>query len=58
VRKNNPLGLSWNIPFFFCCQNQIRKKRPDYVFLSVRKQAAFHLLRKIRNVATSMKSMS
>jgi glycosyltransferase involved in cell wall biosynthesis len=50
VRKNNPFRLSWNLPFFWNCQKVIRKERPDYVFLSVRKQAAFHLVRKIPGV--------
>lgn len=50
VRKNNPLNLSWNLPFFFSCQQAIRKKRPDYVFLSVRKQGEYHLSRKVPGV--------
>jgi glycosyltransferase involved in cell wall biosynthesis len=50
IRKNNPLHISWNLPFFFNCQRRIRNMRPDYVFLSVRKQAAFHLLRKVPKV--------
>src|SRR5262245_12699498 len=50
LRKNNPLRLSWNLPFFWACQNLIRKQHPDCVFLSVKKQAAFHLQRKIYGV--------
>lgn len=50
VRKNNPLNLSWNRPFFFFCQRQIEKHKPALVILSVLKQAAYHLERKVRNV--------
>ena len=50
LRKNNRLGLSWNLPFFWCCQKEIQKILPDYVILSVRKQAAFHLSHKIPGV--------
>src|ERR1700722_15168999 len=47
MRKNNPFRISWNLPFFFGCQRRIEKIKPDYVFLSVRGQAAFHLTRKL-----------
>ncbi len=50
VRKNNPLGLSWNLPFFFLCQRYIQRARPDVVICSVRGQAAYHLKRKIPGV--------
>ncbi|MCH9610940.1 MAG: hypothetical protein S4CHLAM81_02500 [Chlamydiales bacterium] len=42
VRKNNPLNLSWNRPFFHFCQKELR----GTVILSVLKQAAYHLRRK------------
>ena len=50
VRKNNPFGLSWNLPFFFLCQRYIQSTRPDFVICSVRKQAAYHFQRKIRDI--------
>lgn len=50
LRKNNPLNVSFNLPFFFACQQTIKKLQPDYVLLSVVKQAAFHLSRKIPHV--------
>lgn len=50
LRKNNPLGLSWNAPFFFFSQRAIRHLQPDWVFLSVRKQAAYHLERKLPSI--------
>ncbi len=50
VRKNNLLNLSWNLPFFFFTQRQIKKLRPDFVFLSVLKQGAYHLKRKQKGV--------
>lgn len=50
VRKNNPLGISWNFPFFFLCQRSIQRARPDAVILSVRKQGAYHLRHKVPGV--------
>jgi glycosyltransferase involved in cell wall biosynthesis len=50
IRKNNPLNLSWNFPFFCLCQRFIQQSRPNAVILSVRKQGAYHLQRKIPNV--------
>lgn len=50
VRKNNPFGISWNAPFFFLSQKALKQLRPDWVFLSVRKQGAYHLRRKIPGV--------
>ncbi len=47
IRKNNPLNLSWNYPFFFFSQRALRRLIPDWVFLSVRKQGAYHLFHKI-----------
>ncbi|MFZ0565755.1 MAG: glycosyltransferase family 4 protein [Chlamydiales bacterium] len=48
IRKNNLLNWSWNLPFFFKCQQQIRKHRPEFVFLSVLKQGAYHLSHKVK----------
>ena len=39
VRKNNPFNLSWNLPFFYACQKNLK----GTVILSVLKQAAYHL---------------
>lgn len=50
IRKNNWLRLSWNRPFFAACQKYIAKQRPDWVVMSVRKQGAYHLERKIPGV--------
>ena len=50
VRKNNPFNISWNYPFFLFSQQAIRKLKPDWVFLSVRKQGAYHLRRKIKGI--------
>ena len=50
VRKNNALGLSWNLPFFFSSQREIETIKPDYVILSVLKQAHYNLNRKIPGV--------
>ena len=50
VRKNNPFGISWNLPFFFLCQRYIEREHPDVVICSVRGQAAYHLQRKIPGV--------
>lgn len=50
IRKNNFLNMSWNYPFFSQTQRVIQQQRPDWVFLSVRKQAAYHLQHKIKNV--------
>ncbi|MCC5832893.1 MAG: glycosyltransferase [Chlamydiales bacterium] len=47
VRKNNLLNLCWNTPFFFLSQRAIRRLKPDWVFLSVCKQGAYHLRYKI-----------
>lgn len=49
LRKNNFLGISWNLPFFYFTQKQLEKLRPDVVVLSVRKQAHYHLARKLSN---------
>jgi len=50
LRKNTLLPLSWNLPFFMSCQSVIRTQKPDIVITSVRKQAAFHHLRKVAGV--------
>lgn len=50
IRKNNPFNLSWNFPFFVQCQRTMQRERPDVVLLSVRKQGAFHLSRKLPGV--------
>ncbi len=50
IRKNNPFGISWNLPFFFKAQAKLRTMKPEWVFLSVRKQGNYHLQRKIPNV--------
>lgn len=47
VRKNNLLNLSWNFPFFYSAQKKIHALKPDMVFLSVLKQAEFHLRHKL-----------
>lgn len=50
IRKNNPLGISWNLPFFYFSNREIEKKRPDVVILSVLKQAHFALRHKVEGV--------
>jgi glycosyltransferase involved in cell wall biosynthesis len=50
IRKNNFLNLSWNRPFFALTQEQIARHSPDWVILSVRKQAHYHFTRKQKNV--------
>ncbi|NGX54658.1 MAG: D-inositol-3-phosphate glycosyltransferase [Chlamydiae bacterium] len=50
VRKNNPLNLSWNKPFFFFTQREINRSRPGHLFLSVLKQGEYHLKRKLPSV--------
>jgi glycosyltransferase involved in cell wall biosynthesis len=50
VRKNNALGLSWNLPFFFTSQREIETVKPDAVILSVLKQATYNLNRKMPGV--------
>lgn len=50
IRKNNLFNLSWNAPFFFLCQNKIEKEKPNVVITSVRKQANYHIKRKVANV--------
>ncbi|MBS0623784.1 MAG: glycosyltransferase [Verrucomicrobia bacterium] len=40
VRKNNPLGLSWNMPFFWATRHFLKKYPTDIVLMSVLKQAA------------------
>lgn len=50
VRKNNYINLSWNLVFFHFAQKMIERERPDWVIMSVVKQADFHLKRKIASV--------
>lgn len=50
VRKNNFLNLSWNRPFFSKTQAWIEACQPDVVLLSVPKQAAYHLKRRVPGV--------
>ncbi|MFN0064914.1 MAG: glycosyltransferase family 4 protein [Chlamydiales bacterium] len=50
IRKNNFLNLSWNRPFFFFTQRKIVEKRPDFVLLSVLKQADYHVRHKVPGV--------
>jgi glycosyltransferase involved in cell wall biosynthesis len=50
MRKNNPFGLSWNLPFYIGCQREIARLQPDYVLCSVRKQAAYHVRKRIPGV--------
>lgn len=47
IRKNNPLNISWNRPFFFLAQRALKKLAPRVVFLSVSKQAKYHLKRRL-----------
>lgn len=50
IRKNNPFNLSWNLPFFFATQKYLFQTKPSWVMLSVRKQGAYHLQRKISGI--------
>lgn len=50
VRKNNFLNLSWNLPFFYASQRVIEREKPDFVLMSVFKQGAYHLERKVPGV--------
>lgn len=47
IRKNNPFNISWNLPFFFAAQKELK----GTVILSVLKQAAYHLKRKLPNTS-------
>lgn len=51
IRKNNPFNISWNLPFFYFCQKEIEKHKPNLVILSVLKQAGYHLNRKVKGVS-------
>lgn len=50
MRKSGPFRISWNLPFFYRCQKWIESKTPDWVLMSVYKQAQFHLKRKVAGV--------
>jgi len=40
LRKNNPLNLSWNFPFFWSTRRYLQRIQPDVIVMSVLKQAA------------------
>jgi glycosyltransferase involved in cell wall biosynthesis len=44
IRKNNPLGISWNLPFFHAAEKAILQTKPDVALLSVLKLAQ-HLVK-------------
>lgn len=50
LRKNFGLPFTWNALFFWGSQRQISRIRPDWVALSVPKQGAYHLKRKVPGV--------
>ncbi len=50
VRKNNPLNLSWNLPFFFFSQIEIEKNKPDAVIASTLKQGYYNFTRRVAGV--------
>ncbi|MCB1181036.1 MAG: glycosyltransferase family 4 protein [Chlamydiia bacterium] len=50
MRKNNLMGLSWNLPFFANSQRHLLKTKPDIVHFSVVKQAAYHLKKRIKGI--------
>lgn len=50
LRKSPLFRLSWNLPFFYRCQNLLKRKSPDWVLFSVYKQAHFHLQRRLKGV--------
>jgi glycosyltransferase involved in cell wall biosynthesis len=50
MRKSGPFRISWNTPFFYRCQKWIEAQRPDWVLMSVYKQADFHLKRKVPGI--------
>ena len=47
IRKNNPLNLSWNLPFFHATQKLIKQREPQVVITSVWKQALYHHRRRL-----------
>jgi glycosyltransferase involved in cell wall biosynthesis len=50
VRRNYALPFTWNAVFNAAAQRFIARERPEAVLLSVRKQAAYHLARKLPGV--------
>lgn len=50
VRRNFGLPINMNAVFFWAAQQTIKRMKPDWVALSVLKQGAFHLRRKVPGV--------
>lgn len=50
MRKSGPFRISWNTPFFYRCQKWIEAQKPNWVLMSVYKQADFHLRQKVSGV--------
>jgi glycosyltransferase involved in cell wall biosynthesis len=50
IRKNLGLPLTWDTLFFWGTQRYITRQRPDWVALSVFKQGAYHLQRRLPGV--------
>lgn len=50
LRRNFGLPFTWNAVFNAAAQRFIARERPDAVMLSVRKQGAYHLARKLPGV--------
>lgn len=50
IRRNFGLPVNMNAVFFWAAQKLIQKSRPDWVALSVLKQGAFHLRRRVPGV--------
>ncbi len=50
LRKNFSIPLTWNRIFFHAAQTLIKETIPDWVLMSVRKQASYHLTRRVPNV--------
>jgi glycosyltransferase involved in cell wall biosynthesis len=48
--RRNVLGVTWNLVFFVACQRHLARERPDWVALSVLRQGAYHLRRRIPGV--------
>lgn len=49
-RKSGPFRLSWNLPFFHRCQRWIQTHQPEWVLMSVYKQASYHLKHRVQGV--------
>jgi hypothetical protein len=50
IRKTTPLKISWNLPFFVFCQYWLKTYKPEFVIMSVLKQAHYHLKRRVQGV--------